>query len=157
MDAHRHPGALALGGLTLTGLLTGGVTYGGLLVGSYVDGRSGEVGAAIAVAGVLGSLVLLGAALRPLARAAGQPAWAYGAPIGLAATLPVSFGLWVQLLSAPYEAAFCVDAPGMFCSLGVLIFVPTAASLPVWATAGAPWIVLMVLLARRRRTRRATV
>jgi hypothetical protein len=151
MNSHRHPLGTAIAGVVLTGLGSGAAIGGGIGLALVVPRRSGEVGFLVAALGISSCLALLGVALWPLARAAGHSALAVAAVVATVVSLPFSYGLWVAAFSGPYESQFCAGGENSFCGLGVLFAVPTYGSLLVWGTAALPWLLVLAVVARRRR------
>ncbi|WP_410876334.1 hypothetical protein [Nocardia sp. A7] len=139
--------------LPMTGVLAGAGVYAAMLVAGHVEGRSGEVGAALAVVAVIGCAALLARAWWPLA----------SGPIVLvavASTVGMSVlttAATITVAAEPYAALACADSTGDdFCGLGVLGFVPTYAAVVPWTLAGIPGLLIVVSAHRLARARRSS-
>lgn len=142
------PAMRGVAGLLGTGVLAGGAMYAAMAIGPQVEGRGGEVGATIAVAGIVGCSALLAWAWWPLA----PGPKATGAALTTGVLFFLTSALVITVAADPYESIVCAEAGAAdYCGLGVLGFVPTIGAIVPWTLAGTP--ALLALLAARRRHR----
>ena len=147
--------ARAVAVLLVTGVAAGGAVYAGGLVATLVDGYGGELGAAVAIAAVVGLLVIVGWSWWPLTGDR-TVVWAV---LVTAALLPLTTAGTIAAAVVPYDAVRCSGAGAEdFCELEVFFVVPTVGAVVPWTLAGLPGLIGLIRVARRRsRSARTSV
>ena len=127
--------------LLATGVLAGGALYLGMRLGPRVSGHGGEVGSAIAFAGLVLCVGLLACGWKGLAP--GRAVVVAAAVTGVL-FIPAVILFTVAVAATPVDSVFCSDpAADYLCGIGVLFLIPVYGAVVPWTVAGLAGVALL--------------